>query len=273
MVGFGVDGGGGWAFGGAFVLLVRLFLGRTKLAFLGCESRSEGPCRPRPNPHPRMQDSAHPIPHASGSQQLAPSHLPTPLGWILPKNHPLKWFSRREGALTPSDAPQVWYTTAVAPSGPRGRITRGVWTAAIPTPGAWVGRTPPVHGYIHQGRRPSPGPNRVRLGHLHGRSGRRTGGARPQGAPRAGGLRRGAGGAALCLTSADIDHRAPISSHGLHMSLGDLNRSRPEALLLERGSSDGLMGVLHPAVRRYRLGLGARGRRASHGPSGRARGP
>ena len=39
-----------------------------------------------------------------------------------------------------------------------------------------------------------------------------TGGAWPQGTPRAGGLRRGPGGAALCLTSADIDPRAPISS-------------------------------------------------------------
>ena len=41
---------------------------------------------------------------------------------------------------------------------------------------------------------------------------RQTGGTWPQGTPGAGGLRRGAGGAALCLTSADIDPRAPISS-------------------------------------------------------------
>ena len=39
-----------------------------------------------------------------------------------------------------------------------------------------------------------------------------TGGAWPQGTPRAGGLRRGPRGAALCITSADIDPRAPISS-------------------------------------------------------------
>ena len=38
------------------------------------------------------------------------------------------------------------------------------------------------------------------------------GGARPQGTPGAGGLRLGPGGAALCLTSADIDPRAAISS-------------------------------------------------------------
>ena len=41
---------------------------------------------------------------------------------------------------------------------------------------------------------------------------RQTGGAWPQGTPRAGGLRWGPGGAALRLTSADIDPRAPISS-------------------------------------------------------------
>ena len=55
-------------------------------------------------------------------------------------------------------------------------------------------------------------PNLAHCGRLHGPPGRQMGGTWPQGTPRAGGLRRGPGGAALCLTSADIDPRAPISS-------------------------------------------------------------
>ena len=64
---------------------------------------------------------------------------------------------------------------------------------------------------LHERRQPG-ALSWVQSGVLWASARHQTGGAWPQGTPRAGGLRRGPGGAALCLTSADIDPRAPISS-------------------------------------------------------------
>ena len=85
-----------------------------------------------------------------------------------------------------------------------------LWIGLNPLKVCW-GRSRTATPSLHERRQPG-ALSWVQSGVLWAPVWHQTGGAWPQGTPRAGGLRRGPGGAALCLTSADIDPRAPISS-------------------------------------------------------------